>query len=75
MAQTTAHLTDHVVPHLAVRQWVLSVPKRFYRDSPHSQALYWWDWYFLDYGIGHWREVKRPGNEEQTAHLQTGLLH
>lgn len=30
---------------------------------------------FLDYGIRRWRELKLPGNEEQTAHLQTGLLH
>ena len=28
MDQTTAHLVDHVLPHLPVRQWVLSVPKR-----------------------------------------------
>jgi hypothetical protein len=28
MAQTAAHLTDHVIPRLPVRQWVLSVPKR-----------------------------------------------
>ncbi len=28
MAETTAHLTDHVFPRLPVRQWVLSVPKR-----------------------------------------------
>ena len=28
MVETAAHLTDHVFPHLAVRQWVLSVPKR-----------------------------------------------
>ena len=28
MVETAAHLTDHVLPHLAVRQWVLSVPKR-----------------------------------------------
>jgi len=28
MAETAAHLTDHVVPRLPVRQWVLSVPKR-----------------------------------------------
>ena len=33
------------------------------------------DWYFLDYGIRHWREVKWRGNEEQTAYLQTVLLH
>ncbi|NEX18000.1 MAG: hypothetical protein C1943_15640 [Halochromatium sp.] len=28
MAETTAHLVDHVIPPLPVRQWVLSVPKR-----------------------------------------------
>ena len=28
MAEAAAHLTDHVFPHLPVRQWVLSVPKR-----------------------------------------------
>jgi hypothetical protein len=28
MVETAAHLTDHVLPPLPVRQWVLSVPKR-----------------------------------------------
>ncbi len=28
MAETAAHLTDHVFPRLSVRQWVLSLPKR-----------------------------------------------
>lgn len=28
MVETAAHLADHVFPRLAVRQWVLSVPKR-----------------------------------------------
>jgi hypothetical protein len=28
MVQTAAHLADHVMPRLPVRQWVLSVPKR-----------------------------------------------
>ena len=28
MAEVAAHLTDAVSPHLPVRQWVLSVPKR-----------------------------------------------
>jgi len=28
MAETAAHLTDHVFPRLPVRQWVPSVPKR-----------------------------------------------
>jgi hypothetical protein len=28
MVETAAHLVDHVFPHVPVRQWVLSVPKR-----------------------------------------------
>jgi hypothetical protein len=28
MDETATHLVDHVFPHLPVRQWVLSVPKR-----------------------------------------------
>jgi hypothetical protein len=28
MAETAAHLVDHVIPPLPVRQWVRSVPKR-----------------------------------------------
>ena len=28
MVETAAHLTGDVLPHLPVRQWVLSVPKR-----------------------------------------------
>ena len=28
MAQTAAHLTDHVIPPVPMRQWVISVPKR-----------------------------------------------
>jgi hypothetical protein len=28
MVETAAHLVDHVIPRLPVRQWVLSVPKR-----------------------------------------------
>jgi hypothetical protein len=28
MAQTAAHLADHVIPPVPVRQWVMSVPKR-----------------------------------------------
>ena len=26
MAETAAHLLDHVIPHVPVRQWVLSFP-------------------------------------------------
>ena len=28
MVETAAHLADHVIPRLPVRQWVLAVPKR-----------------------------------------------
>jgi hypothetical protein len=28
MVATAAHLTDHVIPRLPVRQWVLAMPKR-----------------------------------------------
>ena len=28
MAQTAAHLVDHVIPPVPVRQWVISVPQR-----------------------------------------------
>jgi hypothetical protein len=28
MVETAAHLTDHVLPELPLRQWVLAVPKR-----------------------------------------------
>jgi len=28
MSETSAHLTDHVFPHVPVRQWVLTVPHR-----------------------------------------------
>ena len=28
MAEVAAHVTDHVLPQLPVRQWVLSLPKR-----------------------------------------------
>lgn len=31
MAQTAAHLVDHVIPPVPVRQWVISVPKRLRR--------------------------------------------
>ena len=41
MAQTAAHLVDHVIPPVPVRQWVISVPKRlrgFLADRPHAIA-------------------------------------
>ncbi|HUH12199.1 MAG TPA: transposase zinc-binding domain-containing protein, partial [Longimicrobiales bacterium] len=39
MVQVAAHLTDHVLPPLPVRQWVLSVPKRIRPFLPHDAAL------------------------------------
>ena len=38
MAETAAHLTDHVFPRLPVRQWVLSVPKRLRYFMQHDAA-------------------------------------
>ena len=42
MAQRAAHLVDHVIPPVTVRQWVISVPKRlrcFLADRPYFQSL------------------------------------
>ena len=41
MAQTAAHLVDHVIPPVPVRQWVISVPKRLrgmLADRPRAVA-------------------------------------
>ena len=41
MGQTAAHLVDHVIPPVPVRQWVISVPKRlrgFLADRPRAVA-------------------------------------
>jgi hypothetical protein len=41
MAQTAAHLVDHVIPPVPARQWVISVPKRlrgFLADRPAAVA-------------------------------------
>jgi len=41
MVETTAHLADHVLPRLPVRQWVLSVPKRlcYHYHLEHDPAI------------------------------------
>lgn len=39
MAETAAHLTDHVFPRLSVRQWVLSVPKRLLYYMQRDSAV------------------------------------
>jgi hypothetical protein len=37
MAETAAHLVDHVLPPLPVRQWVLSLPKRLRYHLQHDR--------------------------------------
>ena len=43
MVETAAHLSDHVLPPLPLRQRVLSVPKRLryflHRDAPVQGAV------------------------------------
>ena len=42
MTQTAAHLVDHVIPPVPVRQWVISMPKRlrgFLADRPQAVAV------------------------------------
>jgi hypothetical protein len=43
MAETAAHLVDHVIPAVPVRQWVLSLPKRLrwhlHRDPALTTAV------------------------------------
>ena len=39
MVETAAHLTDHVLPRLPVRQWVLSIPKRLRYFMQRDEAV------------------------------------
>jgi len=39
MVEVAAHLNDHVLPPLPIRQWVLSVPKRIRPFFHHNAAL------------------------------------
>ena len=39
MVEAAAHLADHVLPRLPVRQWVLSVPKRLRYYLQHDPAI------------------------------------
>jgi hypothetical protein len=39
MAEVAAHLTDNVLPHLPVRQWVLSLPKRLRPFLHHNPDI------------------------------------
>jgi hypothetical protein len=38
MAEVAVHLTDHVLPHLPQRQWVLALPKRLPPPAPPSRG-------------------------------------
>ena len=39
MAEVAAHITDHVLPYLPVRQWVLSLPKRLRPFLHHNPDI------------------------------------
>ena len=39
MAGLAAHVTDHVLPHVPVRQWVLSLPKRLRPYLHHNPEI------------------------------------
>jgi hypothetical protein len=39
MAETAAHLVDHVIPPVPVRQWVLSLPKRLRGYLQHDPKM------------------------------------
>ncbi len=39
MAEVAAHMTDHVPPHLPLRQWVLSLPKRLRPFLQHKPEV------------------------------------
>jgi hypothetical protein len=40
MVQTAAHLVDHVIPRVPVRQWVLTVPKRVRYFLQQDQSVF-----------------------------------
>ena len=61
MAETAAHLVDHVLPPLPVRQWVLSLPKRLrYYLQRDREALNCALGIFLD-EIERHRRAQSPG--------------
>lgn len=39
MEEVAAHLTNYVFPHLPVRQWMLSVPKRLRHFMQRHEAV------------------------------------
>jgi hypothetical protein len=38
IATPAAHLVDHVIPHVPMRQWVLSLPSRCACCWPHDRS-------------------------------------
>ncbi|QEP44778.1 IS91 family transposase [Ectothiorhodospiraceae bacterium BW-2] len=75
MAETAAHLTDHVLPRLPVRQWVLSLPKRLRYHLQHdrkalSSALR----IFLDAVEQHLRE-QSPGAGPKARTGAVAFIH
>ena len=55
MAQTAAHLVDHVIPPVPVRQWVISVARRTARDRYPQHLI----------GAGREVKLKPPGGQNR----------
>jgi hypothetical protein len=75
MAATAAHLTDHVIPAVPVRQWVLSVPKRLRwflaRDPEVAGAVL----HILLRALRHTLRDGSPGAESDTRFGAVSFLH
>jgi len=69
MSQTAAHLVDHVIPHVPVRQWVLSLPiaLRLLLAAQPQDGVYRCG----GDGVPSFVEVDAPTDDELHALLQT----
>jgi hypothetical protein len=75
MAEAAAHLVDHVLPRLPVRQWVLSLPKRLrYHLQQDRDALNSALRIFLDQIERHLREHS-PGAEPGARAGAVAFIH
>ncbi|MBU1655145.1 MAG: transposase zinc-binding domain-containing protein [Gammaproteobacteria bacterium] len=75
MAETAAHLADHVLPRVPVRQWVLSVPKRLRYHLQHDrEALNSALRIFLDAVEQHLREHS-PGAGPKSRTGAVAFIH
>jgi hypothetical protein len=76
MAETAAHLCDHVFPRLPVRQWVLSVPRRLryfmLRDGPVLNTVLRIFLRVIAQSLHTLRRC-RPFRQSRTAHRRGGL--